>query len=85
MLGPYEYESGNKVPRYYLIDDTRCESLSQLKQTAANLPAGSRLVWRRSDASPPSVIKFGLLPTTISSFRDFCAIHHVNFTAIIQR
>src|ERR1700730_13833417 len=86
MLGPYEYEeSGEKVPRFYLIDDTRCESLSQLKQAAANLSPGSRLVWRRSDASPPSVIRFGLLPTTISSFRNFCAIHHVDFTAIVQR
>ena len=86
MLGPYEYEeSGRKVPRYFLIDDVRCQTQAELKQAAARLPAGSHLVWRRGDADPPSMIEVGFPPITIQAFSDFCSQHQVKFSAIIQR
>ena len=86
MLGPYEYEeNGRKVPRFFLIDDVRCRTQAELKQAAANLPAGSYLVWSRSDASPPSVIELGFPPMTIPGFENFCSHHHVHFSAIVHR
>ena len=86
MLGPYDYEeNGRKVQRFFLIDDNRCHTQRELKQAAVRLPAGSRLVWRRGDADPPSMIELGFPPMTILGFRNFCSQHHVEFSAIIQR
>jgi hypothetical protein len=86
MLGPYDYEeSGPKVPRFFLIDEVRCRTQAELKQAAAKLPPGSRLVWRQGDADPPSMIELGFPPMTILGFKNFCALHHVQFSVRIQR
>src|SRR4029434_9113556 len=66
MLGPYDHEeSGLKVPRFLLIDEVRCRTQAELKQAAAKLPPGSRLVWRQGDADPPSMIELGFPPIEI--------------------
>ena len=86
MLGPYDYEeSGAKVPRFFLIDEVRCRTQAELKQAAAKLPPGSRLVWRQGDADPPSMIELGFPPMTILGFKNFCALHDVQFSVRIQR
>jgi hypothetical protein len=86
MLGPYEFEqSGAKVPRFFLIDDTRCHSIGALKRAVSSLPAGSRLVWRQSDADPPGMIHLGFPPMTIAGFKQFCADHRVEFSVRVQR